>query len=44
MVFNNLQWPIEKTCQIIWDALQDYGRNEWKQTLKDLEEAMDVAY
>ena len=44
MVFNNLQWPIEKTRQVIWDALQDYGRIEWKQTLKDLEKTPDVAY
>ena len=44
MVFNNLQWPIEKTSQVIWDALQDYDRIEWKQTLTDLEKAPDVAY
>ena len=35
---------IEKTCQVIWDALQDYGRIEWKHTLKDLQHAPDVAY
>jgi hypothetical protein len=45
MIFNKLQWPIEKTRQIIWDALQDYGRIiEWKRTLSDLEKAPDVAY
>ena len=33
-----------KTCQIIWDALQDYERIEWKQSLRDLEKALDVAY
>ena len=38
MVFNNMQWPIEKTCQVIWDALHDCGRIEWKQTLVDLED------
>ena len=42
--FNKLQWPIEKTSQIIWDALQDYRRIEWKQMLRDLEKALDVAY
>ena len=25
LVFDNLQWPIEKTHQVIWDALQEYG-------------------
>jgi hypothetical protein len=44
LIFNKLQWPIEKTRQIIWDALQDYGRIEWKRTLRDLEKAPDVAY
>ena len=44
MVFNNLQWPIEKTRQVIWDALQSYGRIEWKRTLKDVEEAPGMAY
>ena len=44
LVFNILQWHVEKTCQVIWDALQDYGRIEWKQTLLHLEKALDVAY
>ena len=44
MVFNDLQWPIEKTSQITWDTLQDYGRFEWKQMFSDLEKALDVAY
>ena len=39
-----MQWPIEKTRQVIWDALQDYGRIEWKRTLNNLEKAPDVAY
>ena len=39
-----MQWHVEKTRKVIWDALQDYGWIEWKQTLKDLEEALDVAY
>ena len=39
-----MQWPVEKTCQVIWDALQDYGRIEWKRTFNDLEEGPDVAY
>ena len=29
---------------VIWDTLQDYGMNEWKWMLKDLDEALDVAY
>ena len=44
LVFDNVQWPIEKTRQIIWDALQDYGMIEWKRTLRDLEKALDAAY
>ena len=44
LVINNMQWHVEKTRKVIWDALQDYGWIEWKQTLKDLEEALDVAY
>lgn len=44
MVFNNLQWCLERTHQIIWDVLQDYGRIEWKWMLEDLEEVPDVAY
>jgi hypothetical protein len=35
------QWPVEKTHTVIWDALQDYGRIEWQQTLSDLEKALD---
>ena len=44
MVFNALQWPVDKTHQVIWDTLQDYGRIEWKQTLSYLTKAPDVAY
>jgi hypothetical protein len=43
-IFNNMQWVIEKTRQVIWDALQYYARIEWKRTMRDLEEALDVAY
>ena len=43
-IFNKAQWPIEKTRQVIWNAFQNYGRIEWEWTLKDLEEAPDVAY
>ena len=43
-VFNILQWPIEKTHQVIWDALQDHGRIEWKRNLMDLGKAPNVAY
>ena len=42
--FNYMQWPIEKTSQVIWDALLDYGRIECKRTLMDLEKAPYVAY
>ena len=42
--FNALQWPIEKTHQVIWDALHAYGKIEWQRTLSDLEKAQDVAY
>ena len=27
-ILNKVQWPVEKTCQVIWDALHDYGRVE----------------
>ena len=30
VVFNNMQWPIEKTRQVIWDALHDYDMIESK--------------
>jgi hypothetical protein len=43
MLFNTFQWPVEKTQQVIWNALQDYGRIEWKWTLLDLEKAPYVA-
>ena len=44
MIFNRLQWPVEETRQIVWDALQDYGRIEWKRTLRDSKKVLDVAY
>ena len=44
MMFNALQWPIEKTRQVVWDALQDYGKIESKLTLSNLEKGMDNAY
>ena len=43
-MFNELQRTIEKTRQVVWDALKDYGRIEWKWTLPDLEKALDMAY
>jgi hypothetical protein len=43
-MFNSLQWPIEKTLKVIWDALHDYSYMEWQHALVDLEKAMDVAY
>ena len=39
-----MQWPIEKTRQIVWDALQGYGRIEWKRMLRDLEKTPNMAY
>lgn len=44
MVFNTTKWPIEKMHQVIWDALQDYGRIKWQWTLSNLEKAPNVAY
>ena len=44
LVFKNLQWPVEKIHQVIWDILHDYGRIERKRTLRELEEAPEVAY
>ena len=44
LVFNNLQWHVEKTHQVICDTLHNHGRIKWKWTLKDLEEALDAAY
>lgn len=35
---------MEKTHQVVWDALLDYGYLEWQHTLKDLQKVMDVAY
>ena len=26
----DMQWPIEKSRETIWDVLHDYGRVEWK--------------
>ena len=39
-----MEWFIKKTHQVIWGALQDYGRIEWKLILSNLEKAPDVAY
>jgi hypothetical protein len=39
-----LQWPIKKARLVIWDALQNYDRIEWKQTLTELEKAPNMAY
>ena len=41
--FNALQWH-EKMHQVIWSALQDYGRIEWKHTLSYLKKAPNVTY
>ena len=42
LVFSTLQWLIEKTHQVIWDALQGYSRIEWKHTRLDLEKALKL--
>lgn len=44
MIFNSIDWPIEKTWQHVWDARLDYGRIERQRTLKALEKAHDVAF
>ena len=44
IVFTNMQWPIEKTRKVIWNALHDCGKTECKWTLRDLEKTLDVAY
>jgi len=31
-------------CDVIWDALQDYGKIEWQRTLVDFAKAPNVAY
>lgn len=43
-MFNAIQCMMEKTYQIVWDSLVDYGRLDWQQTLSNLEKALDVAY
>lgn len=37
-------WHVEKTHQIMWYSLLDYGRLEWQPSLRDLDEVVDVAY
>ena len=44
LVFNIVQWPMEKTYQAVWDSLLDYGRLKWQRTLQDMEKALDVTY
>jgi hypothetical protein len=39
-----MQRPTVKTCQVIWDALEDYGRIKWKWNMLDLEKVPGVAY
>ena len=31
-------------CDVIWDALHDYGKIEWQRTLADFKKAPNVAY
>lgn len=35
---------MEKTHQVVWDSLIDYGSLEWQSTLQDSKKAMDIAY
>ena len=44
LALNALQWPIEKMYQAVWDNLLDYNGSEWKQTLSNLEKALDIGY
>ena len=44
MALNNMQWPIEKTRQVIWDVQHVYGRIQWKWTLEDLERTLGMAH
>lgn len=44
LMFNNLQWPIKKSQQVIWGILQDFDRIKWKRTLMNPEEAPNMAY
>jgi hypothetical protein len=39
LVFNNMQWHVEKTRRVISMPCRIISRTEWKRTLKDLEEA-----
>lgn len=29
LIVNNIAWQVEKTHQVVWGALLDYGRVEW---------------
>jgi hypothetical protein len=41
---NSIQWH-EKTHQLVWDSLLDYGRVEWQGTLQDLgKKTLKIAY
>ena len=44
LALNALQWPIEKMYQAVWDNLLDYNGSEWKQTLSNLEKALNIGY
>lgn len=44
MIFNNILWPLEKVRQVVEDPMMDYGRIEWKHTIRDLAKAPDIAY
>jgi hypothetical protein len=37
LVYSNMQWHVERTRQVICDALQDYGRIEWTGRHNNLE-------
>ena len=35
---------MEKTHQVVWDVVLEYGRIEWQDTLKNLQKSLNVAY
>ena len=37
LVFNEVQWLVVKTHQVVWASLPDYGRLEWQHILNSFE-------
>ena len=42
LISNSTQWHVEKTYQVVWDSLFDYGRLECQHILQDLEKTLDI--